>query len=192
MSDAQPRDASGYAAPFDQGFIVEIHPGRRFECRYVPLTDQLVLGRVPNELYRFVHFEEFTPGDHKRDKDGNLTPKNDFEKAAEQKSAWEHYARLAARAMVWPRLDIKTEQGDPANGILALRHLTFVELYEIAWRAVREVLPAPATFPVGGSDDDDAEPGAPGGAVASEPGAQEGTAPAAAEGADGAQSHATS
>lgn len=140
-------DATAWKGGLDREFTVEVNPGRPLVYKKLSLVDELVRGTVPNELLKHIVFD-------------SLPDDDDDAKAAErQAETWQNHLRICARALVRPRLKLK---GTPnyAQGEIAPSDLTWAEVYEISYRAIREVVPplADAPFRSDGSDDGEPEP----------------------------------
>lgn len=113
----------------------EIAPGFWAEIKQLPLTGEILRGSLPNAVLKHVLWDD--------DQDDD-TPKQTM------MARYEGYIALAARALVQPRLVVNREP-DRSNGEISPTDLNYVELYNIYYYAVKEVVPPKesAPFPVG-------------------------------------------
>jgi hypothetical protein len=126
-------------------YTLEVCPGRPIVCRQLSLVSELAAGKLPSEFEKFVLFEPFDGEEYKLVK-GEVKRKTDVELSVDQAERWQNYLRAAARAMIRPRLRLK---GEPnyANGEIGPDDLTYAEVREVAFVAIRKVVPPlPAMF----------------------------------------------
>lgn len=123
--------AEAIHARYQQTYWREISPGFWAELRKLPLTGELLRGTLPNEVLKHVLWDE------ERDDD---TPKLTL------KAKYEGYRALAARALVQPKLVVNREP-DRSKGEIAATDLNYVELYNVYYYAVKEVVPPVASAP---------------------------------------------
>lgn len=147
MTDTSQYNADAWRGSLDQTYTIEVNPGRPIVCKKLSLVNELAGGLIPNELLNFILFEPFDVLPVQL-KDGEAVAKTSVQLAMEQKQTWEHYLRICARSMVRPRLALK---GEPPKGsdLIKPSDLTFAEVREVAYLAVKEVVPAlrPVQFP---------------------------------------------
>lgn len=141
----QPYDATPWQRQIQQDYTVEVCPGRPIVCRQLSLVQELATGKLPSEFEKFVLFEPFDGEEYKLVK-GEVKRKTDVELSVAQADRWQNYLRAAARAMIRPRLRLK---GEPnyAAGEIGPDDLTYAEVREVAFIAIRKVVPPlPAIF----------------------------------------------
>jgi hypothetical protein len=140
-----PYDATPWKGAMEQEFTVELSPGRPFVCRHLSLVEELAAGTLPSELERYVLYEPFDGDEYKMVK-GQPKRKSDVELSVEQADRWRNKLRIAARAMIRPRLRLKGEPNYQA-GEIAPKDLQSNEINEVAFIAIRRALPPlPAIF----------------------------------------------
>lgn len=140
-----------YATPIER----EISPGFFVLLRRLSLTAELMRGALPNHVLQYLLWDD--------DDEEEQPIKQRYQ------AKYAGYAALAVRALVYPRLVLPEElerratvenpkpQPDYANGEIGIGDLNYVELYNIWFYAIKEVVPpiGSAPFPAGA----DATPG---------------------------------
>jgi|GEM_PF-2728537 len=150
-----PYDATPWQGQLETEYTVELSPGRPIVCKHLSLIEELAAGTLPSELERYCLYEPFDGDEYKKVR-GQLTRKTDVELSVEQAERWRNKLRIAARAMIRPRLRLK---GEPnyAAGEAAPKDFSANEINDVAYIAIRRALPAlPAIFrePPAGEPDD--------------------------------------
>ncbi len=140
-------DATPWAGQLDATYTIEVNPGRPILCKKLSLVEELANGTIPNELETFILSGDFDHAGMEMDKNGQWVPKSDITLSNEQSDRWSNFLRICARSMVRPRLRL-TGTPNYAIGEIAIKDLTYAEVYRVASVAIMEVVPAlPATFP---------------------------------------------
>ncbi len=154
-------DATPWAGQLDATYTIEVNRGRPFICKYLSLVEELANGTIPNELEKFLITNGFQSIDMEMDANGQWVPKGDLTLSLEQSDRWSNMLRICARTMLRPRLRLSGTPNYKA-GEIAPKDMTWAEVYQVAGRAIGEVVPAlPEGFPSETGDGDGGRAGEP-------------------------------
>lgn len=137
-----PTSAAALAARYETTYTRELSPGVVVELKKLPLSDSILLGKLPNEVLRHIRFDGTDAYDTR---DEGLVE-------AERFAAYE---AILSRGMVRPKYKhSKAGAPDAAKDEIGPAHLSHVEMANAYYYIVKEVASPVADAPFSGPEPD--------------------------------------